>query len=95
MGEDQNLWWSDLGGAHQLLDNHEVYSVLAYIARPNLTLERDTWLGQSVWDSASCAKLKNNRTSIQTYIDYYVLAWSNYRERYSATAIRRNTSRLM
>jgi len=40
------------GGAvqaeHQLLDNNEVYSVLAYIARPKSKLETDTWLGQSV-----------------------------------------------
>jgi len=43
------------GGAvqaeHQLLDNNEVYSVLAYIARPKSKLKMDTWLGQSVWDS--------------------------------------------
>ena len=52
----ENLWEKIkiFGGAvqaeHQLLDNNEVYSVLAYIARPRSKLEMDTWLGQSVWD---------------------------------------------
>ena len=59
-----------------------MYSVLAYIARPKSKLEMDTWLGQSVWDSTSYSKFKSNRTYIQTYIDYYVHAWSHYRERF-------------
>ena len=74
------------GGAiqaeHQLLDNNEVYGVLAFIARPKSKLEMDTWLGQSVWDSTSYSKFKNNRSYIQTYIDYYLHAWSHYRERF-------------
>ena len=84
----ENLWEKIkiFGGAvqaeHQLLDNNEVYSVLAYIARPKSKLEMDTWLGQSVWDPTSYSKFKNNRTYIQTYIDYYVHAWSHYRERF-------------
>ena len=58
-----------MGAEHQLLDKNEVYSVLAYIARPKSKLEMNTWLGQSVWDSTSYSKFKNNRTYIQTYID--------------------------
>ena len=55
----ENLWEKIkiFGGAvqaeHQLLDNNEVYSVLAYIARSKSKLEMDTWLGQSVSDSTS------------------------------------------
>ena len=59
-----------------------MYSVLAYIARPKSKLEMDIWLGQSVWDSTSYAMFKNNCMYIQTYIDYYVLAWSRYRMRF-------------
>jgi len=44
--------------------------------------EMNTWIVQSVWDFTSYAKFKNNRTYIQMYIDYYVRAWSHYRERF-------------
>jgi len=67
---------------HQLLDNNDVYSVLTFIARPKSKLEMDTWLGQSVWDATSYGKFKNNRTYIQTYMDYYLHAWTHYKERF-------------
>ena len=70
----ENLWEKIkiFGGAvqaeHQLLDNNEVYSVLAYIARPKSKLEMDTWLGQSVWDTLSLRTivLTSRRTSTTT-----------------------------
>jgi len=75
-----------LGGViqadHQLLSNQEVYNVLTYIVRPKSRLEMNKWLGQSVWDSVSYAKFKNNRSYIQTYMDYYLHAWTHYRERF-------------
>ena len=40
------------------------------------------WLGQSVWNAASYSKFKKNRTYIQSYIDYYLQAWTHYRERF-------------
>eukprot|EP01040_Poterioochromonas_malhamensis_P014854 gene14854-16520_t len=67
---------------HHLLSNQEVYSVLTYIVRPRTRLEMQKWLGQSVWDATSYSKFKNNRTYIQTYIDYYLQAWTHYRERF-------------
>ena len=67
---------------HQLLTNREVYSVLAFIVRPKSKLEMERWLGQSVWDATSYAKFKNNRSYIQTYMDYYLQAWTHYRERF-------------
>ena len=36
----------------------------------------DKWLGQYVWDATSYAKFKNNRSYIQTYMDYYLQAVS-------------------
>ena len=42
----------------------------------------DKWLGQSVWDSVLYAKFRNNKSYIQTYIDYYIHAWTHYRERF-------------
>ena len=38
--------------------------------------------GQSVWDATSYSKFKNNRSYIQTYIDYYLHAWTHYKERF-------------
>jgi len=67
---------------HQLLTNKEIYDVLTFIVRPKSKLEMDKWLGQSVWDSVSYAKFRNNRSYIQTYIDYYIHAWTHYRERF-------------
>jgi len=67
---------------HHLLSNQEVYGVLTYIVRPRTRLEMQKWLGQSVWDAASYGKFKNNRSYIQTYIDYYLQAWTHYRERF-------------
>ena len=67
---------------HHLLSNQEVYSVLTYIVRPRTRLEMQKWLGQSVRDAASYSKFKNNRSYIQTYIDYYLQAWTHYRERF-------------
>ena len=67
---------------HQLLTNREVYSVLTFIVRPKSKLEMERWLGQSVWDATSYAKFKNNRSYIQTYMDYYLQAWTHYRERF-------------
>ena len=67
---------------HQLLTNRELYSVLTFIVRPKSNLEMDKWLGQSVWDATSYAKFKNNRSYIQTYMDYYLQAWTHYRERF-------------
>jgi len=64
------------------LVNNVVYSVLTFIARPKSKLEMDTWLGQSVWDATSYGKFKNNRTYIQTYMDYYLHAWTHYKERF-------------
>eukprot|EP01037_Dinobryon_pediforme_P019729 gene19729-20198_t len=75
-----------LGGVlqteHQLLTNKEVYSVLTYIVRPKSRIEMNKWLGQSVWDATSYSKFKNNRSYIQTYIDYYLHAWTHYKERF-------------
>ena len=75
-----------LGGVlqteHQLLANKEVYSVLTYIVRPKSRIEMNKWLGQSVWDATSYLKFKNNRSYIQTYIDYYLHAWTHYKERF-------------
>jgi len=67
---------------HQLLDNNDVYRVLTFIARPKSKLEMDTWLGQSVWDATSYGKFRNNRIFIQTYMDYYLHAWTHYKERF-------------
>ena len=35
-----------------------------------------------MWDAASYSKFKNNRSYIQTYIDYYLQAGTHYRERF-------------
>ena len=68
---------------HQLLTNNKrVYSVLTYIVRPKSRIEMNMWLGQSVWDATSYAKFKNNRSYVQTYIDYYLHAWTHYKERF-------------
>ena len=67
---------------YQLLTNREVYSVLTFIVGPKSKLEMDKWLEQSVWDATSYAKFKNNRSYIQTYMDYYLQAWTHYRERF-------------
>jgi len=42
----------------------------------------EKWLGQSVWDATSNAKFKNNKSYIQTYMDYYLQAWTYSRERF-------------
>ena len=56
------------GGALQLenrlLDNDEVWEVLAYMGRPQSKLEMERRLGQSVWDPRSFQNFKNNRDYI-------------------------------
>jgi len=47
-----------------------------------MRLDMQKWLGQSVLDPASHSKFKNNRSYIQTYIDYYLQAGTHYRERF-------------
>ena len=55
---------------------------MTYIICPRTRLEMQKWLGQSVWDATSYSKFKNNRSYIQTYIDYYLKAWTHYRKRF-------------
>ena len=56
------------GGALQLenrlLDNDEVWDVLAYTGSPQSKLEMERRLGQSVWDPRSFQNFKNNRDYI-------------------------------
>ena len=74
------------GGALQLenrlLDNDEVWDVLAYMGRPQSKLEMERRLGQSVWDPRSFQNFKNNRAYIQNHMDEYLHAYLHYEERF-------------
>jgi len=79
------------GGALQLenrlLNNNEVWNVLAYMGRPQSKLELERRLRQSVWDPRSFQNIKNNRAYIQNHMDERLQAYLHYEERFKLLMI--------